>query len=159
MHKQHVLMPAFTPIVCLNGISFTIHHKVKESLTIGSFKNKLLSLICPPPKPVCSIHDPKGLAMLKKLRVGLSLLNLHQFRHNFRDTLNPLCPSNDGAEDTEHFLRNCDPNDAYRRDLLDNLTSTLQLYGLPNLMKACPLILIQKSLKQLYYTYATQRSG
>ena len=55
-------------------------------------------------KPIFGIHDPIGLSHLTQLRVGLSKLNLHKFQHNFRDTLDPMCPSNEGIEDTEHFL-------------------------------------------------------
>ena len=145
-------------------------HKIRKSPTIGSFKNKLLPLIRPPPKPVYSIHDPRGLAILTQLRVGLSMLNLHKFRHNSRDTLNPMCPSNDGVEDTEHFLLHCHSYDACRTDLLDSLSSTLQPYDLPNLSNALILKLIpygderlsvdsnSEILKAtLRYTYATQR--
>ena len=144
--------------------------EIRESPTIGIFKNKLISLIRPPPKPVDSIHDPRGLAILTQLRVGLSMLNLHKFRHNFRDTLNPMCPSNDGVEDTEHFLLHCHSYDAYRTDLLDSVNSTLQPYDLPNLSNALMLKLIlygderlsvdsnSEILKAtLRYIYATQR--
>ena len=93
-------------------------------------------------KPVYSIHDPRGPAILTQLRVGLSMLNLHKFRHNFRDTLNPMCPSNDGVEDTEHFLLHCHSYDGYRTDLLDSVNSTLQPYDLPNLSNALMLKLI-----------------
>ena len=117
-------------------------HEIRESPTIGILKNKLLSLIRPPPKPVYSIHDPRGLAILTQLRVGLSMLNLHKFRHNFRDTLNPMCPSNDGVEDTEHFLLHCHSCDACRTDLLDSVNSSLQPYDLPNLSNALMLTLI-----------------
>ena len=117
-------------------------HEIRESPTICIFKNKLLSLIRPPPKQVYSIHDPTGLAILTQLRVGLSRLNLHKFRHNFRDTLNPMCPSNDGVEDTEHFWLHCHSYDACRTDLLDCVNSTLQPYDLPNLSNALILKLI-----------------
>ena len=144
--------------------------EIRESPTIGIFKHKLISLIRPPPKPVYSIHDPRGLAILTQLRVGLSMLNLHKFRHNFRDTLNPMCPSNDGVEDTEHFLLHCHSYNAYRTDLLDSINSTLQPYDLPNLSNALMLKLIlygderlsvdsnSEILKAtLRYIYATQR--
>ena len=75
-----------------------------SSPSLSNFETKLLQLIRPPPKPVYSIHDPKGLAILTQLRVGLSKLNSHKLRHNFRQTINPLCPSNDDIEDTEHYL-------------------------------------------------------
>ena len=143
--------------------------EVTES-PIGIFKNKLISLIRPPPKPIYSIHDPRGLAILTQLRVGLSMLNLHKSGHNFGDTLNPMCPSNDGVEDTEHFLLHCHSYDAYRTDLLDSVNSTLQPYDLPNLSNALMLKLIlygderlsvdsnSEILKAtLRYIYATQR--
>ena len=42
-------------------------------------------------------------------------------------------PSNDGVQDTKHFLLHCHSYDKYRRDPLGSLNSTLQTYGLPNL--------------------------
>ena len=62
------------------------------------------------------IHDPKGLSILTQVRVGLSKLNFHKFKHNFSDTLNPLCSINDGIEDTEHLLLLCHADDEDRRN-------------------------------------------
>ena len=53
--------------------------EVRQSPTLGCFKKKILSFIRPPFQPVFSIHDPKGLAVLTQLHVGLSKLNLHKF--------------------------------------------------------------------------------
>ena len=58
-------------------------------------------------------------------RVRLSKLNFHKFKHNFRDTLNPLCPTNDGVEDTEHYFLLCNTYDADRRDLLSSVNAIL----------------------------------
>ena len=33
-----------------------------------------------------------GIKYLSRLRLTLSYLNFHKFRHNFQDCLNPLCP-------------------------------------------------------------------
>ena len=41
--------------------------------------------------PVYKIHDPIGLKLLTRLRANLGHLREHKFRHNFLDTLNPLC--------------------------------------------------------------------
>ena len=79
---------------------------------------KLLSIIRPPAKSVFGVHDPVGLSYLSQLRVGLSKLDFHKFNHNFRDTVNPMGPTNDGIEDTEHFLLLCPSFDIQRRDLL-----------------------------------------
>ena len=57
----------------------------------------------PLPKSTFGVHDPKGLSNLTQLRVGVSKLSFHKFKHKFRDTLNSMCLSNDGTEDTEHF--------------------------------------------------------
>ena len=81
--------------------------EIRLSPSVNVFKTKLLSLIGPPAKSVFGIHDPIGLSYLTQIRVGLSRLNFHKFMHNFRDTVNPMCPTNDGIEDTEHFLLLC----------------------------------------------------
>ena len=107
--------------------------EVRQSPTLGCFKKKIQSLIRPPLQPVYSIHDPKGLTILTQLRVGLSKLNLHKFKHNFKDTLNPLCLINDGVEDTEHYLLLCRRFDEQRKDLLDTVSILLQPLGFQNL--------------------------
>ena len=100
---------------------------------MGVFKAKLNKIIRPTPKQVFGIHDPKGLATLTQLRVGLSALNFHKFRHNFNDTLNPMCPINDGVEDTEHFLLHCHSYHLQRNSLLSHVQATLLSCGLSNL--------------------------
>ena len=69
---------------------------------------------------------PKGLSYLTQLRVGLSKLNFHKFKHNFRDTINPMCPTSDGIEDTEHFLLLCPTFDAQRRDLFAGIVELIR---------------------------------
>ena len=66
--------------------------EIRLAPSVAVFKKKLLAIIRPPAKPVVGIHDPIGLSHLTQLRVGLSKLNLHKFQHNFRDTLDPMCP-------------------------------------------------------------------
>ena len=66
--------------------------ELRQALSVAVFKKKLLSIIRPPAKSVYGIHDPEGLSYLTQLRVGLSKLNFHKFKHNFRDTENPMCP-------------------------------------------------------------------
>ena len=72
--------------------------------SVAVFEKKLLSKIRPPAKSVFGINDPKGLSHLTQLRVGHSKLNFHKLKHNFRDTINPMCPTSDGIEDTKHFF-------------------------------------------------------
>ena len=94
--------------------------------SVSVFKKKLLSIIRSPAKSVFGIYDPIGLSLLTQLRVGLSKLNFHKFKHNFRDTINPMCPTSDGVEDTEHFLLLCPSFDDQRRDLLAGIEHLLR---------------------------------
>ena len=61
--------------------------------------------------------------------MGLSKLNLHKFKHNFRDTINPMCPANDGIEDAEHFLLLCNSFREQRCSLLAGVNDVLEDYG------------------------------
>ena len=44
---------------------------------------------------------------VEKLRVDLCKLNFHNFRRNFRDAIDAMCLTDDGVEDTEHYLLLC----------------------------------------------------
>ena len=66
---------------------------IRLAPSVAIFKKKLVSIIRPPAKSVFWIHDPKGLAYLTQLRVGLSKLCFHKFKHSFRDSINPMCPT------------------------------------------------------------------
>ena len=111
----------------------TLDPDIRLSSSLSIFKTKLSKLIRPTPKLVYGIHDPKGLAILTQLRVGLSKLNFHKFRHNFRDTVNPLCPANDGVEDTEHYLLLCHSYNGPRYDLLNSVNAILLPRGFSSL--------------------------
>ena len=53
--------------------------------------------------------------------MGLSYLHEHKFRHNFQDTLDPICSCGDGIETTIHNLLHCPNYLDERRTLLGNL--------------------------------------
>ena len=110
-----------------------LDQEIRLSPSLSTFKTKLLKLIRPTPKLVYGIHDPKGLVILTQLRVGLSKLNCHNFRHNFRDTVSALSPANDGVEDTEHFLLLCHSYDELRSDLLNSVNAKLLPHGFSSL--------------------------
>ena len=42
--------------------------------------------------------------MLGRLTIGFSHLCEHKFRHNFKDTLDPLCSSSTEAETKTHYF-------------------------------------------------------
>ena len=102
--------------------------EIRQSPSVSVFKKKLISQIRPPANSVYGIHNPKGVAYLTQLRVGLSKLNFHKFENNFKDTINPLCPVNDGIEDTEHFLLLCHSFREQRHSLLAGVNDVLEAY-------------------------------
>ena len=62
---------------------FKLDDSIRNSESIDIFKSKLLSLIRPVQSNIYSIFDEKGLKLLTRLRLCLSHLNEHKFRHNF----------------------------------------------------------------------------
>ena len=103
----------------------TLDPEIRHAPSVAAFKHKLLLKIRPPVRCIFGIHDPIGLSYLSKIRVGLSKLNLHKFKHNFKDTINPLCPTNDGVEDAEHLFLLFPSLYNYRRDLLARISVAL----------------------------------
>ncbi len=103
--------------------------EVRLAPSVAVFKKKLVSIIRANAKSVFDIHDPIGLSHLTQIRVGLSKLKFHKFSHNFRDAIDPMCPTNDGIEDTEHFLLLCPSFDIQRRDLLAGVSELLMALG------------------------------
>ena len=95
----------------------------RASESIYSFKKALLSFIRPKSSSIYDIMDPLGLKWLTRLRVNLSHLMEHKFRHNFADTLNPMC--NCGLleiESTSHFLLRCLFFSDQRNNLLESIS-------------------------------------
>ena len=71
------------------------------------FTNYLIKRIWPLAAPAYNIHNPLGLKLLSRLRLGLSHSNEHRFNHNFERCLNPLCTCILEVEPTTHFILHC----------------------------------------------------
>ena len=82
-----------------------------------------MKFIRPSSNSIFNCHSPKGIKLITRLRLGLSHLREHKFRHNFQDTLNPICSCGDDIETTIHYLLHCPNYLDERRTLLDNLQS------------------------------------
>ena len=95
---------------------------IQNSSSIEIFKRILLSFIRPKPANVYRIHHPRGLKLLRRLRLGLSHLREHKFRYNFSDTIDPFCLcGTNNLETSQHFLLHCPTYACLRRKLFDNL--------------------------------------
>ena len=94
-------------------------------MSISIFKSSLFKIYRPTHRSIFNIHDPKGIKLLTRLRVGLSHLRYHKFKHNFLDTLNPLCSCNIETESTCHYLLHCPFFTNIRNSLLDNIINII----------------------------------
>ena len=67
-----------------------LDERIKDATSFSLFKASLLKMGCPHANCTYKIHNPIGIKLLMRLRLGLSYLNEYKFRHNFADCVNPL---------------------------------------------------------------------
>ena len=72
---------------------------------------------------VFAVHDITGLKLLTRLRLNFSHLNEHKFRHNFNNTINPMCSCSKEPETTLHYLLHCNFYSIYRLELLIDISA------------------------------------
>ena len=96
---------------------------IKNSDSYEMFRKKLLAFIRPVGISMYGIYDPFGVKLINRLQLGFSHLREHKFRHNFADTVNPLCPCTLETENTEHFFLRCQNNLSARTTLMNELNN------------------------------------
>ena len=94
----HSFFPAV--ITKWNNLDISIHN---SSLCHIS-KNLILKFIRPEPNRISSTQDFEGLKLLTRMRLGLSHLADHKFRHTFQDRLNPICSCGQEIETASPFF-------------------------------------------------------
>ena len=85
------------------------------------FKKTPFDFTRPKENSIYAIHNISGLKLLTRLRLNFSHLNEHKFRHNFKDTINPMCSCGFEPETTDHYLLRCKLYTDLRLDLLNNI--------------------------------------
>ena len=119
--KHNYFRNSFFPssIVEWNKLS----REVRNSENIRIFKKRLLEFIRPSPNSIFDIYNPYGIKLLTRLRLGLSHLNEHKFKHGFNDTINPICICGGDIESINHFFLHCPEYSEARQTLFDNIQS------------------------------------
>ena len=107
--------------------------QIRNASSVEAFKKYIVSIARPNAKSIFGIYDPVGLPYLAQLRTGLCKLNYYKFKYNFKNTISPMCLSNDGIEDVEHFLLHCSSYLYLRRNLLARTYALIRPCGLANL--------------------------
>ena len=94
----------------------------RSCLSYDSFRKAMLNFIRPSENNIFNIPDQVGIKLITRLRLGFSQLREHKFRHNFEDTLNPLCSCSIEAEATLYFFLRCqffnDIREIFMNDLM-----------------------------------------
>ena len=86
--KHNFFQNSFFPSAVIEWNKLDLNIRNSESLNI--FKKTLLNFIRPSGSTVFNCHNPKGVKLLTRLRLGLSHLREHKFKHSFQDSLNPI---------------------------------------------------------------------
>ena len=87
--RHNFFKNSFFPVVISEWNSLNID--IRNSSSINVFKKELLKFIRPEPNSTYNINDTKVLKLLTRLRLGVSHLGDHKFRHNFQDCVSPMC--------------------------------------------------------------------
>ena len=67
------------------------------------------------------------------MRVGLSHLLEHKFKHSFQDTLNPICNCGEDIQTTSHYLLHCPDNLQERITVLNAVSRIVpNIFGFNN---------------------------
>ena len=127
---------------------------IYNSEALNIFKSKLLKFIRPTANSIFGCHNPIGVKLLTRLRLGLSHLREHKFKHGFQDTLNFLlsCPNySDERLTLLSKIRNINPN------ILENTSSQitqLLLNGDTNFTVLTNFVILSSAIE---YILATKR--
>ena len=123
LHTKHdFLKNCFFPSTIKEWNNLDPH--IKKSKSISIFKSNILKFIRPKPNNVYYCHNPKGIRLLTRLRLGLSHLCKHKFKHSFQDWFNPLCFCGNEIETYTHYLLHCPTYTNERMILLNQIKNT-----------------------------------
>ena len=120
MNMKHDFFDNFFPstIIERNKLDW----KIKNSERIKTFKKRMLSFFRPSPNSTFNYYNPKGIKRLSRLRLGLSRLREHKFKHSFQDSLNSFCSCGKGeVETSSHYLLHCSNYSKERLALLNTI--------------------------------------
>ena len=96
-------------------------------------KIRILSFIRSSPNSTFNSHNSKGIKFLSRLRLGLSHLGEHKFKHSFQHSLNLFCSCLKGKFETiSHYLLHCSSCSEERLALLN----TAKIIDMPILQQS-----------------------
>ena len=162
--KSNRYMNSFFPDAVASWNIFIKHFDDVPSFDI--LKKHINTFFRPKNNNIFGIHDPSGLRYLFQLRLSLSPLRSHKFRHNFADTPSEICRCNQGIDDTNHFFFSCPDYATPRATLAASVVNILQknnlnylgnqsklyLYGHPSMISTDNREIILSTIKYMKAT-------
>ena len=154
--KHQFFKNSYFPSTIIEWSKLDSNIRNSETLKSKIFKSKIFKFIRPTANSIFGCHNPIGVKLLTRLRLALSHLREHKFKHGFQDTLNPLCSCGKEVETTFHFLLSC-PNYSDERltllskirnmnpNILENTTSQITqlfLYGDKNFTASTNFVIL-----------------
>ena len=121
-HSSHTSRNVHS-IPFLSVFSKTLSFLLLSLNGISIFRKNVLHFIRPAPNSIYNCHNPKGVKLITRLRLGLSHLREHKFKHNFQDSINPLCNCGHDIESTTHYPIHCPLFVNERRTFFNTLSS------------------------------------
>ena len=115
--------------------------KIRNSETLCGFKKSIWKFIRLSSNFIFNCHSPNRIKLITRLKLGLSQLCEHKFRHNFQENINPLRSCWEDIEATIHYLPLCPNYLEERRALLDNLQSIAENIHVKNDSQISELLL------------------
>ena len=86
--KHNFFKSSYFPSTIIEWNNLDPHLRKSESFSV--FTSNIFKFIGPPPNSVYNCHNPRGICLITSLRLDLSHLREHKFKHGFQDMLNPL---------------------------------------------------------------------
>ena len=80
---------------------------IRSSESLNLFKKSILQFKRRTPNKALNCHNLIGIKLITRLRLGLSHLRDHKFKHSFLDCFNPICYCGQDIETTVHYLIHC----------------------------------------------------
>ena len=97
--------------------------EIRNSTSLEIFKKHLLNFIWRKSNSVFNINNRVGLKLLTRLRIGFSRIKELKFKHNFQDSVEPLCSCGNDIASTVHFFLHCPNFTTQRQTILNKLKS------------------------------------
>ena len=122
LHTKHDFFKnSFFPLTLKGRNNLDPH--IRKFRSISIFKSSISKFKRPKPNNVYYFHNPKGIRLLTKLRLRLSHLCKHKFKHSFQDCLNLLCFCGNEIETSTHYLLHSPTYTNKRMTLLNKIKS------------------------------------